>query len=145
MNIIKTLRIIYVCELLTAALIALVFETSLLIPGTLAGDEELAYWLSIIGVALTIILLPLSLRLFKFERVKRAVAKSEHHYLRWSVVRLGCLALPLLYNLVCYYLLGCEPTYGYLALMIVVAYIFIWPSRDKMVYEREQTYSQEEP
>ena len=39
-------------------------------------------------------------------------------------------------NCFAYYLLGCEPTCGYLALMCVVAFFFIWPSEDKMLYER---------
>lgn len=85
-----------------------------------------------------IILLPLALRLMKFKRVKESVAQSEQNYERWALIRIVLLGIPLLYNVLCYYLTGCEPTYGYMALMAAVCFLFIWPSRDKMEYEREQ-------
>lgn len=140
----KTLRLLYIAALLTAVLIAVIFETGMLPEGDLGSDEVLSYWLSIVGVALTIILLPLSLRLMKFEMVKKSVAQSEMNYLRWSIGRIALLGIPLLYNLVCYYLTGCVPTYAYMALMAAVCFLFIWPSRDRMTYERELLNSQEE-
>lgn len=141
---IKFLRITYCIELLTAVCFAVIFETGLLPEGDWAADEVLNYWLSMAGVALTIILLPLSLRLMKFEKVKQYVAESEMNYVRCSVVRIVMLGVPLLYNTLCYYLTGCVPTYAYMALMAAVCFLFIWPSHDRMTYERELLYSQEE-
>ena len=135
---IKTLRALYCVVLLTAACIAIIFETGLCSEGNLATNEVLNYWLSLGGVAMTIILLPLALRLMKFGHVKKSIAKSEENYMLWSVIRIVMLGIPLLYNLLCYYATGCEPTFIYMALMAVVCFLFIWPSHDKMVYEREQ-------
>ena len=49
---------------------------------------------------------------------------------------MGLLWLSLLYNLLMYYLLDYNTTCGYLALMTVVAYVFIWPSDERMQAER---------
>lgn len=141
---IKLLRYTYCAELLSAAGIAAIFETGMLPEGGLGTDDVLIYCLSLVGVAMVLILLPLSLRLMKFEAIKKAVAQSEANYLRWSMIRIYVLGIPLLYNLVCYYLTGCETTFVYMALMTAVCFLFIWPSRDKMADERELQYPQEE-
>lgn len=140
----KILRITYFAALLTAAGLVFIFETGMLPEGDLGADEVFAYWLSMAGVALTIILLPLSLRLMKFKAVMKSVAESEMNYTRWSLIRIAMLTIPLLYNTLCYYLTGCVTTFAYMALMVAVGFMFIWPSRDRMTYERELLYSQEE-
>ena len=134
---IRKLRFIYCAELLIAALIAILYEAGLIAEGTLAGNDLRTYWMSIVGIALTIVLVPVAMRLMKFKRVNNAVVQDEAAYYHWSIVRFALLGLPLLYNTLCYYLLGCETTCGYLALMVVVAFLFVWPSMDKMEYERE--------
>lgn len=144
MNPIKSLRAIFCAYLMAAGIYVLIFEAGFLEVGLLAGDDVLDYWLGIIGVALTIVLLPTALRLMKFQRVKQEIEKSEMNYLRWSIKRLVMLSLPLHYNILCYYFLGCEPTFVYMALMCAVAHIFVWPTRGRMEYERELTYSQNE-
>ena len=137
MNSIKLLRIVFFSGLLAAGLLVLLFETEMLESGALAGDEQTAYWLSIVGVALTIIAIPTALKLMTWKRVKTDVTQSEQSYVRWSVLRLLMLTTPLMYNLLVYYLLGCEPTYAYMALMLLLVFLFVWPSQDKMNYERE--------
>lgn len=135
---IKSLRTIYCTGLLIAVCIAVIFETGLFPEGSVATNEVLHYWLSLVGVGMTIILLPLALRLMKFGFVKKSVVASETNYMRWSIIRIAMLCVPLLYNLICYYATGCEPTFIYMALMAAVCFLFIWPSNDKMMYEREQ-------
>lgn len=137
MNSIKLLRIVFFSGLLAAGLLVLLFETEMLESGALTGDEQTAYWLGIVGVALTIIAIPTALKLMTWKRVKADVKQSEQSYVRWSILRLLMLTTPFLYNLLVYYLLGCEPTYAYMALMLLLVFLFVWPSQDKMNYERE--------
>ncbi len=144
MNIIKLLRIVLFSGLLVAGVLTLLFETDTLESGALMGQEQTAYWLGFAGVAMTIITIPTALKLMTLKRVKAAVTQSEEKYLRWSVIRLLMLTTPLLYNLLVYYLLGCEPTYAYMALMILLVFLFVWPSQDKMIYEREQNTQDKE-
>ena len=124
---IKFLRITYICELLTSALLAVIFETGLLEGGQLADNPQTAYVLEIIGIVLALVCIPLAMKLFHFEKVSQAVNTDDLAFTRWSTYRLCLLGLPLLYNTLMYYLLGFDVTCGYLALMSVVPFIFIWP------------------
>jgi len=49
----------------------------------------------------------------------------------------SALWVALTYNLIMYYLLDFNTTCGYLALMTLVAYIFVWPSDERMESECE--------
>lgn len=137
MHPLRNLQITFCLLLLAAALLCLLFETGTLVAGALAGDALLTYWLQFLGIAQLLVLLPLALRLMKFGRVQRRIQSSTQAYQRYSVVRLLLLGLPLLYNVLCYYLLACEPTFGYMALMTAVAFLYVWPSQGKMDYECE--------
>lgn len=130
------LRCVYATQLLVAALILLVYEAGWLAPGLLAGDATTSYWMNMVGVVVTLLCILLALKLMNFKRVKAMIHADEQDYFVLSLVRIQLLGLPLLYNTFAYYLLSCEPTCGYLALMCVVAFFFIWPSEDKMLYER---------
>ncbi|MBP3828965.1 MAG: hypothetical protein ILA06_01495 [Bacteroidaceae bacterium] len=151
MNITKTLRYVFVGQLLSAVLIAVAGETGWLPIGSLSGDDQRTYVLSIVGVALAIIGLPLALKLMHLHYVRTDIWGDDHDndngndvaapwqsgYTKWSIVRMSLLWLSLLFNLIMYYLLGYNTTCGYLALMTVVAYLFVWPSDDRMQAERD--------
>ena len=143
-GIIILLRCVFGANLATAAIIAILYETLLIEPGLLVGNDEASYWFGICGIGLLLICIPLALKLMSFKRIKAAVKESAKAYQTWSIMRLALLEGPLLFNTLAYYLLGCEPKFGYMALMIVVAHLFVWPSLDKMNYERELNYDQEE-
>lgn len=138
------LRCVYFANLATAGIIAVLFEMLSLEPGQLTCNEEASYWFGICGIGLLLICIPVALKLMSFKRIKAAVKESTQAYQTWSLMRLALLEVPLLFNTLAYYLLGCEPKFGYMALMIVVAHLFVWPSLDKMNYERELNYDQEE-
>ena len=155
MNITKILRYAFVGQLLIAALIAIAGEAEWLPIGALSDDGQRTYVLSIIGVALAIIGIPLAMKLMHLHYVRKHIWPEQENasttrdelndntssswqprYSTWSHVRMGLLWLSLLYNLLMYYLLDYNTTCGYLALMTVVAYVFIWPSDERMQAER---------
>lgn len=138
MNIIKILQFIYCFELLMGVFLAVMFETETVPTGILATDGSLAYTMELIGVAVCILSIPLALKLLSFRAIKAQVANSKRLYFKWSACRIFILSISLIYNLLIYYLFGCNPTCGYLALMSATAFLFIWPSHDKMAYECEQ-------
>lgn len=143
-NIITFLRTVFISNLAATLVIAICFETLLIEPGAWVGNDLLNYWMGIIGVAMILLFIPLALKLMKFRKVKKAVTASEQAYQQWSVIRLGLLSAPLVFNVLAYYIFGCEPSFGYMALMVVVAHLFVWPSRDRMIYERELNDTQVE-
>ena len=143
MKTITILRRLYITVLLTAALAAIIFETEMIVLDW-TPDASAAYLLEIAGVVIAIIGIPLALKLLHFPRIKAIIQGNESKYLSWSIYRICLLAVPLYFNLLMYYLLSCDVTSGYLALMVVVAMLFIWPSRSRMEYECELPYSQSE-
>ena len=138
------LRIVYCSELFTALLLAVLFETDFLPAGTMAIDEGQEYVFNMLGVILTIIGLPLALKLMTFKRVRAQIQQNEQNYLQWALIRLMLLNVPLIYNEILYYVTGFNTSCGYLALICVVGFCFVWPSKEKMLYERAAFGNQEE-
>ena len=137
MTIIKELRILYIAELLLAACIAILFETHLLPSGIFTPSPSQAYTLQIVCLLTTIVVIPLSMKLLHFNRIRTLIHASEQNYATWSTIRLVLLGAVLLMNLIIYYLIGFDTSFAYLALMAVVPFLFIWPSKEKMTYERQ--------
>lgn len=139
MNLIQKQRFLYISELLLAACTAILFETHLLPSGIIAPSPSQAYTLQIVFLLLTIVIIPLSLKLLHFSPIRAQIHASGQSYATWSTIRLVLLGGLLLMNLIMYYLIGFDTSYGYLALMAVVPFLFIWPSEEKMAYERQLT------
>lgn len=137
------LRLCFAGIFITAAIAVGIFESGMLATGIIA-DEGSRYVFNIIGVSLTLLLLPLGLKLLTFSLPKRQSAASVAGYLQWAVLRLDMLAIPLYFNLVGYYLLGHYATCGWLAMMAAVMFAFVWPSDGRMRYERATAYPQDE-
>lgn len=144
MNITTILRFTFISQLLTSAIIAFLGEIGWLPTGLLDDGGKQSYLLSMIGVALTIVGLPIALKLLHFSAVRSQVKNNVRLYFKWSVVRLAILYVPLAYNILMYYFLGFNVTCGYLALMTLVGYLFVWPSRGRMESECEMVYEEDD-
>ncbi|MBR1790959.1 MAG: hypothetical protein IJ754_04290 [Bacteroidaceae bacterium] len=138
------LRSTYLFALMTAIVLIIIFEVGLLPIGTRAYDSMSNYTCEMIGVFLTIICIPVALKLMSFGWIKRQLSIQPDKYFTLSIVRISLLTVPLLYDTIFYYLLGEDATLGYLALMDVIAFLFIWPSQGKMEYELENANKQQE-
>ena len=134
MKTIPFLQAVYITVLVTAALLAWCFENGMLTIDWTPDDSQ-DYILEMIGFALTIGWIPLALKMFTFQRIRTIIQCNEPKYRTWSIIRITLLATGLIYNTFMYYLLSCDVTCGYLALMVVVAMLFIWPSRSRMEHE----------
>lgn len=87
-------------------------------------DGLVEYVADMLAVCLTVCLVPLALRLFRFERVRRHLPDQYAH---WAWVRLLMLQLVLVVDAVGYGLFG-QASYFYLALMTLLAMVFVYPS-----------------
>lgn len=123
------LRLCFCGELLTAALIVLIFESGLLPAGELAHDAQAIYLAEMAGVCLTIISIPLAMKFMKFTAVRKALTARPQSYTTYSLLRLMILSVPLLVNTLFYYMTGFDATLGYLAIIMLIPYLFVWPSR----------------
>lgn len=125
------LRLSFCCELLIAAMYVVFFESGLLPAGLLAHDTQAIYLAEMAGVCLTIISIPLALKFMKFKAIRRALSSNPQHYTTFCLLRLWMLTVPLWTNILLYYMTGFDTTLGYLAIMMLIPYFFVWPSRGR--------------
>ena len=133
-HIAKSQRIVYVIFWAVAMVVG--GETELLPVGLFADDVRTSYYLETIGILLTAINIPFSMKLFslvltrKIDNLTFPVALSR--YAVWSHIRLGLLAIVVVYNLLCYYM-TLNSTGALCALCALTASFFCLPSENDSV------------
>lgn len=128
----RTLTIIFLSIVALAALMVLLFETNVLEPGSLAGRDMLEFNVLSVVELFTVCAIPLALRLFKFKKVHRQlVARPASKLKSWGTLRLLMLGLPLLASVLFYYLFFMKAAFGYLAIILLLSMLFVWPSKGK--------------
>ena len=112
-------------------LIATVYECDVLPTGVFAGKAQEEFLVVIIMELLTIVMIPLALRLFKAKDVERKVAEGDTLALRrWGALRILMITVPLLLNTIGYYLFM-NTTFGYMALILLICLPFVYTSPKK--------------
>lgn len=135
-HIAKSQRIVYVIFWAVAILLVVGGETELLPVGLFADDVRTSYYFETIGILLTAINIPFSMKLFslvltrKIDNLTFPVALSR--YAVWSHIRLGLLAIVVVYNLLCYYM-TLNSTGALCALCALTASFFCLPSENDSV------------
>lgn len=119
--------------LASAAVLIGLFETDILPEGILATCQSWDFMSTLFCELVLLVCIPLSLRLLKLPFVissirSREGVDREQALFCWSLNRLLLLCIPFLINVVCYYLFF-TVTYFYLALILVLATVFVYPSR----------------
>ena len=133
----KTLLAAFMAVLAVAALLILLFECHIAGQGLLAGLTMADFTVECVMVILTIVVIPLALRLFKFKGVHRQLStRKEEALRRWGILRMMMLGVPLWLNVVCYYLF-LNPGYSYLALILFLSMWFVFPTLEKCYAETE--------
>lgn len=115
------------------------FETELLPTGLLCGQKEVLYYLQTIGVLMALALIPVSLKYFhvQMQKIRELPLPSAlRGYRMWSMLRLGGLALPTVFNLVLYYL-SMNKAPGFMALITLLATAFCIPGEQRLRDELE--------
>lgn len=113
------------------------------------ASKQQKFFCSTLMILLTISLLPLSLRLFKFERIRAdLLSRQAPALLRWGIVRLMLMGLLLTVNTFLYYAFEFESAYGYLAVVVLLCMPFVVPTmsrcQSEVVYQ-EQPQEQPQP
>lgn len=132
-------RVTFICALTTAFLLVLLFETGLLPSGIADRGTQASYWMGFVAVALTLIAIPLALKWQRIKIINKMFTGSADGAdvspaattVGSAVCRIAALYVPLIIDIVCYYLFGREATYAYMALMLIVAFAFVWPRSEK--------------
>ena len=83
-------------------------------------------------ILLTIALLPLSLRLFKFKPISNDLQQRKATALaKWGVIRLIVMGALLVVNTFLYYAFELEASYGYLAVVTLLCMPFVIPTMSR--------------
>lgn len=135
---VKNLRMLFICSIAVALIIVLLYETEILRPGALALNNRLCFVVATIMELLTIAIIPFALRLFKFRKVNGKLTESEttrwDNLLKYGSVRILLLAIPMIINVVCYYLFTLT-AFAYLAIILFLCMFFVYPTVDKCIAE----------
>lgn len=102
-------------------------------------DKQTGYIVQMVMILLTLSLVPLALRLFKFKQIHASLLVSPATaLLKWGIVRILVLGLLLVTNTLLYYIYGFEPSFGYLAVMILLTMPFVVPTMSRCKAETEE-------
>ncbi len=97
------------------------------------SSEE--FWLDTIAITLTIVGVPLAIKLFTLNTTKGLRRMNNEEALKsyhiWSAVRLGILCVAAVFSIVAYYL-TMSLTGAFCALIAVCVTVYCWPSGDKI-------------
>ena len=133
------LKLQFWTDLTVTAVMAVLFETEVLSTGLLAGlspNTELV--VTTLVELLSLLLIPVSLKMFKFKPVRQDLVQRKEQALRkWGVVRLGVLFSVLFVNTLLYYIYM-NTAFGNLAIITLLCLPFVYPSRDRCLTETEE-------
>ncbi len=117
-------------------------EADVLPVGVLAGAKQAEFVLASVMEVLTIVAIPLALKLFKLKPIAtRLTATTGVAALRlWGVVRLSMLCVPMVINIVSYYLFMWVG-FAYLAIILLLSLFFVYPSLSRCYDETGSSHS----
>ena len=138
-NVKNTLTVLLWTVLALALIVVVLFETDVLMFGYYAGSGEQAeFLLTTMMELLTLAVIPLSLKLFKFPRVHADLVSRKAEALRkWGLLRLLMLLVPLLVNTLLSYAYA-NVAFGYMAIILVIVLPFVYPSMERCQSETEE-------
>ena len=98
----KKLQLIFWIPIALSAIIIVSGELDIIPNGILANDKQVEFVIMSMMEILTIIAIPVALKLFKFKAIANKLASDTLlHFERWGIVRLCLLNVPMVINLVC--------------------------------------------
>ena len=131
----KQLMLVYTLLVAVALVIVLLYELDVLETGVLADSKQTEF------IAMTTMELAslaaafLGLRLFKFPKIHESlVTQKEPALLKWGMLRLLVLEVPMVSNTYLYYIYM-NTTFGYLAIILLLCLPFVFPSVNRCMAE----------
>lgn len=135
----KELQLLFWIYNVCVALLAIAFESGFIDVGSSAGDKNTEFLVLTVVELVTIGLIPCALRLFKFGKVISALKNRREGALRrFAILRLAMLEVPLLLNVVFYYVFM-EASFGYMAMILVLCLAFVYPGKGRCYRELDIT------
>ena len=109
--------------------------------GIMHDDKSSDFIMTSIMEIITICLIPVSLRLFKFKKVRNGILSdtTENHssFIAWAIVRLGMLQLTMIVNAILYYMYM-NVAFPNMGIILFLVRFFIFPTVERCNFEYER-------
>lgn len=131
----KQLTFVYVLLVVIALAIVVLYELGVWESGALADSKQTEF-VALTGMELTTLAAAfLGLRLFRFRMIRaQLVTEKEPAMLKWGMLRLLVLEVPMVVNTYLYYMYM-NPTFGYMAIIMLLCLPFVYPSMSRCMAE----------
>lgn len=134
----KQLTLVYILLAAIALAIVVLYELDVLESGALADSKQTEFVALTVMELTTLAMAFLGLRLFKFPMIHtQLVTEKEPAMLKWGLLRLFILEVPMIVNTYLYYMYM-NPTFGYLAIMLLLCLPFVFPSLNRCLAETSE-------
>ena len=128
---ISLLRTVLIANVGVAVVIAALYELDILPSGMLAGRPQDEFLSTISMELITIVFIPVALRLFKTKDVEKRLEEGNiKAFRKWGLLRILMITVPLVLNTLLYYNFM-NTTFGYMALILLICLPFIYPASRK--------------
>lgn len=119
-------------------LLVILYEAEVVTPGGLADAHELQFLLLSVMEIVTIVCIPVALKLFVMKAVRRKlVERKGEALLRLGFVRHLLLWLPMILNTYFYYN-TMSAAFGYMSIILFLCMFFVYPSAARCYAETEE-------
>ena len=115
--------------------IILLYELNVLESGVLTDSKQTEFVALAVMELTSLVAAFLGLRLFKFRKIhQELISRKETAMMQWGILRLLILEVPMVVNTYLYYMYM-NPTFGYLAIILVLCLPFVWPGMGRCMAE----------
>jgi len=133
----RMLMISFLVYILFGILLVVFFEMNWvpdqILDNSLTGTG--CFLIQILMQLITICVIPVALRLFKFKRIHESlINRPERALAKWAGIRIHMLCLPMVLNILFYYL-TLSAGFGYMAIILFLCLFFIAPTKGRCVAE----------
>ena len=125
---ISLLRTVLIANVGVAVVFAALYELDILPSGMMAGRPQDEFLSTISMELITIVFIPVALRLFKTKDVEKRLEEGNiKAFRKWGLLRILMITVPLVLNTLLYYSFM-NTTFGYMALILLICLPFIYPA-----------------
>ena len=133
----RVLKANFFFMVVAALLLVALYECGILEPTGLSADVQLVFVLQTVMELLSVVAIPVSLKLFSLGAVRRRLQSGKGSaLLPWGTARINMLCLPMLVNIFLYYQ-TMSPAFGYMGVILFLCLFFVYPSMGRCIAETE--------
>lgn len=120
----------FLTSIAVGLVIVVLFENDLLPCGIMISDDKsVEFVVATIMELLTICVIPVALKLFRFKRISKLLTSAEA-LSKWGTIRLLMLCVPMIVNTVFYYMFM-NVAFGYMGIIIFLCLFFVVPTKER--------------